>query len=639
MSKKRRKKLEAARTDRASLAVAAARESDPLAPDAVSPTRRNLTLYGISLAVLTILIYLPLRGHPFVSYDDGIYITANPYVQEGLTWKTVTWAFTRFYDANWHPLTWLLHSVNYKLFGMNAGGHHVASLLLHLFNVVLLFMLLARITGAAGRSAFVAALFAVHPLNVESVAWAAELKNVLCTFFFLLALGAYGWYALKPSVKRYVLVAFVFLLGLASKPMVVTLPFVLLLLDFWPLGRILRWTQPSPAFPVQQRSFWALALEKLPLLALSVSSGLITIAAQRSVHASEMVSATFSTRFGNALDSYGLYLWKALWPSGLAPFYPYPSAPFAAWRLALVGLFLIIVSAFVWRARGKEPYLITGWLWYIGTLVPVIGLVQVGGQSWANRYAYIPLVGIFVLIVWQLADFADAWRLSREPRIAFASLVLAGLSILTVRQDTFWESSYQLWTHTLAVTVDNPVAEHNLAMELLATHRWDEATPHLMKASELTPADPVILADLGVVLSAQGRDQEAIKKFETAIQHSSDPQMLSTVHQYLGTEYFKVGADAQAELNYRKALGINPRQSGAMQGLGMVLMNRRLGEMSQSLTAHPTPNGFLRLGLMFQQANRVEEARGAYEKALKLDPSLEEARKALDALSTPPHGR
>jgi protein O-mannosyl-transferase len=586
----------------------------------------------IFLAILTLVVYRPVWQHPFINYDDGAYILFNPHVQQGLTSQTLTWALTTFYEANWHPLTWVVHALNCQLFGLDAGGHHMTSLLLHVLNAVLLFLLLMQATGAMWRSMLAATLFAVHPLNVESVAWAAELKNLLCTFFFLLALGTYGWYARKPAISRYVVLALLFVLGLASKPMVIALPFVLLLLDFWPLRRIVGWTQPSQDFPVAQRSFSSLLLEKAPLVALSIASAVVTLFGQRSVGADNMVRVSLIGRFENALQSYAMYLGKALWPTDLAPFYPYSPVSSPIWPV-IAGLFLLFVSAWVWKARHKSPYLITGWLWYLGTLVPVIGLVQVGGQARADRYAYIPLIGVFVMTVWRLADFADLKMLRLSARLVPAIASLAVFSLLAWHQDSYWNSRYDLWTHTLEVTKNNPVAEHNLAMDLMRSQRWDEAVPHLAKANELNPADTVSLVDLGTVLSSQGRHQDAVKEYEKVLQRSAAPSILLPAYHNLGNEYRILGNYEKSEANYRQALRISPDDVGVLKGLDKTIRERRISELSKALSRRPTANGFLEYGRALREAKRDAEARQAYQKALKLDPKLREARDAVETLS------
>jgi len=595
-------------------------------------------LFCMLLVVFTSVIYGSIGQHPFVNYDDATYL-ANPNIQEGLNWKTVSWACTQFYASNWHPLTWLVHAVDLHFFGYKAGLHHLVGLGFHLLNVCLVFLLLDKATGQRERSLLVAGLFAVHPLNVESVAWAAELKNVLCTFFFLLALGAYGHYARKPSVWRYLLVAAMFLLGLASKPMVITLPFVLLLLDFWPLRRIVNWSSPDSAFPLPQRSPLTLVLEKLPLFAMSAGSGLLTLKAQSSGGSTNVISVSLIYRLENALHSYAVYVWKVFWPSGLAPFYPFHVPPVSAGLLVLSGAFLLAVSYFVWQARREKPYLVTGWLWYLGTLVPVIGLLQVGGQAWADRYAYIPLMGVLLMIVWSLGDFAEQLKLRLPARVALASVFVAVFSILTLRQVGYWKSSYDLWTHTLEVTEGNAIAERNLAMELMRARNWTEAAPHLLRANQFDPTDIVSLVDLGAALAAQGRDQEAVQQYETAVRSSSDPRVLLAAYRNLGFEYQKLGSDDKAEASYREALHINPREMGALEGLGRIIITRKVDEMSRTLAAHPTPSGYFQYGRMLEQSNRLPEAKDAYEKALKLDPKLADARQALNHLSASPGKR
>jgi protein O-mannosyl-transferase len=420
--------------------------------------------------------------------------------------------------------------------------------------VLLLFLLLARATGLRGRSMIVAALFALHPLNVESVAWAAELKNVLCSLFFLLAVCAYGWYVQKPSVSRYTTVAALFLLGLASKPMVITFPFVLLLLDFWPLGRIEGWGSPSALLPAAQKSFAALVLEKLPMLPLCIGSAIVTYLAEHSVNAEKFISVSLPLRVENAIYSYAMYVWNAFWPSGLAVFYPHPSGSLAPWRLEVAAFFLIAVSVLVWRESREHGYLLAGWLWYLGMLVPVIGLVQVGGQARADRYTYLPLIGVFVMAVWGLGDFAQQRKWSPAAQRATALLVLAALVMTARKQISYWENSYELWTRALDVTRDNQIAEHNLANELVRLHRDPEAIPHLQRAVEFNPQDMVSAANLGAALSKTGRHEDAVREYEIVLRRSSDPKILLGVYYNLSIEYHLVGNDTEAAECHRQFL-------------------------------------------------------------------------------------
>src|SRR5579863_7032652 len=489
-----------------------------------SSRKRNLAIC-LLLAVLTFAVYVPAMGHPFIfNYDDDCYVINNSHVQAGLVWGTVTWALTSTECSNWHPLTWLSHALDGQLYGLNPPGHHVTNVLLHVLNVVLLFLLLVYATGAAGRSFLVAALFAVHPFNVESVAWIAERKNVLSTFFFLLTIGAYGWYALKPGLKRYLAVAALFVLALASKAMVVTLPCVLLLLDFWPLRRIQGFSTDDNGLPVPQMRFSWLVLEKLPLLALSAATSAVTVFAQHSGGAMKLV-LPLSVRLENAIYAYAMYVAKAFWPAWLGLFYPHPGANLAMWRLALAALFLCAVSALVWWQRTARPYLITGWLWLLGTLVPVIGLVQVGEQAIADRYAYVPLIGIFVLVVWGAADLADSRQLTFPSRAKIAAVFIAIFALFTIDQLRYWDSAVDIWAHTVEVTKDNYLGEQNLGAALLAADRYKDALPHFIKAEKLRPADPAAHLNLGGDLALTDHPREAIAQYEAAIGLTSDPGM------------------------------------------------------------------------------------------------------------------
>ena len=384
---------------------------------------------------MTIALYSPVFGYWFVILDDQEYVTGNPHVQNGLAWSTIKWAFTSTETAAyWHPLTWLSHALDYQLFALDPAGHHFHNVLIHALNVVLLFLLLGWVTRRVGPSLLVAALFAVHPLNVESVAWVAERKNVLSTLFFLLAIGAYVRYVRKPDWRRYLLVAALFAAGLMAKPMVTTLPFVLLLLDYWPLNRTtldettLDETEGDPAAVngVHKVGLLRLALEKVPLLLLSAASARITLIAQGRV---EFASAElpFGIRGENAVVSYGLYLWKMFWPARLAAFYPHPRNTLPMWQVIVSALILAGVTVLVIVFRRKR-YLAVGWFWYLGTLVPVIGLVQVWKQAMADRFAYIPLIGIFIMIAWGLDDWAEAKRISTAWRVVPALCVLIALA-------------------------------------------------------------------------------------------------------------------------------------------------------------------------------------------------------------------
>ena len=594
-----------------------------------STRKRNFAIC-LLLAVATFALYAPAVGHPFIfNYDDDNYVTNNLHVQAGLVWPTVRWALTST-DTNWHPVTWFSHALDCTLYGLDPHGHHFTNVLLHVLNVMMLFLLLAYATRAPGRSFLVVALFAVHPMNVESVAWIAERKNVLSTFFFLLTLGAYGWYALKPDIKRYLAVTALFVLGLASKPMVVTLPCVLLLLDFWPLQRIAGWEQSSAeiALPVRQAPLSRLILEKLPLLALSAAASAVTIFAQRSGGAMHLV-LPLGVRLENAVYAYALYVWKAFWPAWLAVFYPHPGSTLTVWQLGLAALFLLFVSTLVWWQRATRPYLITGWLWFLGTLVPVIGLVQVGEQAIADRYAYIPLIGIFLMVVWGAADLADMRQISFRTRAKTAAVVLGIFVLFTSDQLRYWRSAVDLWAHSVEVTKDNFLGEQNLGAALLAADRYQEALPHFQRAVQLRPHDPGGHMNLAGDLVLSDRPRDAIAEYETAIPLVSGSNMRVAAYATLGRLYSQVGDYAKARASYQAALQIDPQRSDAKEGLAKVEVSDAMRNLAES----PSGETYFRLGQALQQEGHTTEAESIYKEAIRLDPKLAEARKALDGLN------
>lgn len=594
--------------------------------------------FCLILAVGTWAIYSPVAHHPFIDFDDQYYVTQNRHIRDGLNWQTFLWSFNAGYAQNWHPLTWLSHALDCQLYGLNPAGHHLTNVFFHALNVVILFLLLLRATGAMWRSLLVAALFAFHPLNVESVAWVAERKNVLSMLFFLLALGAYGWYARSPKFSRYFVLVVLFALGLAAKPMVITLPFVLLLLDFWPLERIKEWPtrlvpnrkergmtgasrrNAEPKLMFAQASMVRLIQEKLPLLALCVGSAVLTVIAQRTVSMRSLERFPMDVRLETATYAYAMYVWKTFVPLRLAAFYPYSRQGFAMWKIGLAGLFLTVTSLLVWRQRFARRYLITGWLWYLGTLVPVIGLVQVGDQSMADRYAYIPVLGIFVIVVWGAADWADRVSISLQFRSAVAMIVLAVLSFVTWRQIGYWRSEYDLWSHDLEVTPDNSLAISNLGDAYTKMGRDDEALPLLEKSAQLLSWDPVRHANLAVGLVNVDRLQDAIPEYEKAISLTSAPDMQSHLYDSLAAVYDALEDYPKVRESYEQALRVNP-QSGASM----------IQWLTQSVAAQPSAPRYVQLGILLQESGKQSEARAAYEQALKLDPELTAARDYLQA--------
>ena len=597
------------------------------------------------LAAITLAIYNPVTHHPFVNYDDDRYVTENPHVRQGLTVETFTWALTSTEQANWHPLTWMSHALDCSLFRLNPAGHHFTSVLLHAVNVVLLYLLLMWATGRFGPSLFVAMLFALHPINVESVAWVAERKNVLCTTFFFLTLWAYGWYARKPDWKRYLAVAGLFAAGLASKPMVITLPLVLLVLDYWPLNRVMGVGSSemdhsrNSALSLPQFSWPRLILEKLPLLLLSFASAVITMLAQQAGGAMRSTTQfSFGVRVANAIYAYAMYLWKMVWPAHLAPLYPHPGDALASWRIIVAALILIAITALVWRFRVRR-YLLTGWLWFLGTLVPVIGLVQVGDAAMADRYAYIPLIGVFVMLSFGLADLAAQKKLGVAPALAGVVLLVV-LAMTTLRQIGYWQSNVDLWTHALAVTQNNFIAEDNLGGALILEGREEEAHPHFEAAARINPRDPMSRSNLGTYFQTHGQLREAVTQYEAAVSLTSDPGLLAQTYANLGAAERALGEDDEARKNFDEALRLNPNQFNAW--LGMALLARKQGkldeaisDLSRSIELRPTAEAYLELGRTFAQSGRIPEARDAYRQALQIDPGFTPAQQAADTLPRP----
>jgi hypothetical protein len=604
---------------------------------------RTILIASLLLAVVTIAVYSSARFNSFLTFDDDIYVTNNLHVRAGLTRNTLSWAFTSTEAENWHPLTWISHALDCQLFDLNPAGHHLMSVLLHVFNCLLLFLLFTWLTGAVWRSLLVAALFALHPINVESVAWVAERKNVLSTLFFLLALGAYGWYARLPNVRRYLVVAALFVAGLATKPMVITLPFLFLLLDFWPLRRVQGWGPPVLPLPpgkrrknvaepltanavsprVPQYPFWRLVLEKLPLLPFCGASAVITVMAQRANGIASFQRFPVEARLENAIYSYAMYVWKTFWPTRLAAYYPHPGDTLSSWRIGLATLFLVGVSLLVWKWRSSHSYLVSGWLWYLITLVPVIGVVQVGNQAMADRYAYIPLIGIFVILVWGAADIADGVHLGVPWRVTAVAIILASLSFLTWRQIRYWRSDYDLWSHTVQVTGDNLIAEEFLSTALVVQGRDEEALPGLEKAAEFSPDDPMRHVHLAGTLANVGRFQDAIGEYEKAIQTVSgirvhpkwkDKAMQSIrVHAYesMAIAYGELGDFSMVRESYRQALKMDPQHTSDM-----------IKHTTDYAEDSPSGARYFTLAVLLQEAGRTSEAHSAYVQAVELDPSL-----------------
>ena len=596
----------------------------------------DLRMAGLCLllAMSTVAIYLPVSRFGFVNYDDGDYVFVNPHVKSGLTWQNVRWSLTGFASGNWHPITWLSHQTDCQLFGLQGGKHHLTSLLLHVCNVVLLFLLLCKGTGARAPSFFVAGLFALHPFNVESVAWVAERKNLLCTFFFLLGLGAYGWYCQRPGWRRYSALAAFFVLGLASKPMVITFPFVLLLTDYWPLRRIVEWTTPSPQFVIARAPIWDLVFEKLPLLGLSAASAVVTVVAQRSAHAVQPLSSfPLSGRIGTIIWAYGQYLWKAFVPQKFAPFYP--GKPLSLAEVAVAAVALLAIGYVVFKTGKTKPYVPVGFLWFLGTLVPVIGLVQVGVQSMADRYTYIPLLGIFVAVVWSLFEISENRGWNHRALAAIGVIILGALGLSTLRQVGYWKDSTVLWTHALQITESNYVAEENIAVALANDGHDEAALPHFENVLAIRPDDSTALLNVGMALQKNGQYRGAIELFNRLIMTATDPAEQPRVvaaYRGLGITYTALSDRVKARENFVQAVRLGGEETTDLVNLSIFEADENANKLSKELAVHPSAEGYLQLGELLKLTRRLPDARSAYQKALHLDPHLAAAKQALREL-------
>lgn len=583
------------------------------------------------LVVGTLAVYNGVTKNRFINYDDDVYVTANRHVQSGLHWTTLQWAFTTFDAANWHPVTWISHALDYQLFKLNPAGHHYTNVLLHAVNVILLFLLFLRATARVWPSLAVAAIFAVHPLNVESVAWAAERKNVLSMLFMLLALMAYERYVRKPGFRRYLAVFFLFAFGLMAKPQVITFPFLLLLWDYWPLARfnfaLNGADAPGP-------SFASLVFEKVPLFALSLASAMVTMAAQRAGGAvRSAIEYPFLVRIENAVGAYFDYFARLLWPLRLAPMYPHPGTSLRAWQIGVAAAFLITVTALVFRYR-KKRYLAVGWLWYLGALVPMIGLVQVGLQATADRYTYVPMIGLLIMVCWTLDDWA---RDRVERRIGLAAgiaCVLLALSILTVRQVTFWRNSETLWTHAVEVTQGNYIAHVNLGETFINQERTEEAAAHFRAAVQIRPNDPAAHLNLGTCERRRKHFPQALQEDMAVLQLTSDQSLRAYALVNMGTDYRRLLDYQQAKAAYEAALRIHPEAARAFVGLGLLAQksgeyNEAVRNFGRAAELEPSDVAYLLLAGALHQNGQARDAQAAFESAQRVSPDFERAQKAV----------
>jgi Tfp pilus assembly protein PilF len=487
---------------------------------AMTNRKKRLLLISAGLVIATIIAYEPVRHNGFVGYDDDGYITNNPDVLRGLTQQSVIWAFTNFNTANWHPLTWVSHIVDCQLFGLNPAGHHFVSVLFHILNTLLLFWILTSLTGSMWASGFVAGIFALHPLQVESVAWAAERKNVLSGFFWFLTMAVYIWYTKRPGIWRYTAVFAIYGLSIMTKPMVVTLPFVLLLLDYWPLERF---TAEHAETTEKKNIIKKLIIEKIPLFALSAISSVITVIAQRAGGAiSSLTKTPLDLRIINVFVSYIRYIHKLIWPSGLAVFYPYYQRNFGNATVIFSIVVFVIITIFCLYLGRKKKYTAMGWLWFVGTLVPMIGLVQVGAQAMANRYMYISMIGLLIIIAWSVKELIANYPGLKYAAAVSAAAVLSVAVILTRTQVKHWENNLTLFGYALEVTDRNFLAESCYGMALVEKQQPREAVPHLKKAIKISPGFSDAYSNLGTAYILLGRNKEAVKYLQKAIELKSD---------------------------------------------------------------------------------------------------------------------
>jgi len=588
------------------------------------------------LVCLTFAVYLSAFRNGFVDLDDPAYVTDNAHVRSGFSWENVRWAFRSFEAANWHPVTWLSHMADCQIFGLNAAGHHFTNVLLQALNATLLFWLLYRATNFRWRSFLVAALFAVHPLNVQTVAWVAERKSLLCMLFSLVTVACYGQYARAPGVRRYLAVAGCFTLALLSKPMAVTLPIILLLLDYWPLQRL-----PSPGEPAGERfskRFGALLLEKVPLLAMSGVSSWITVAAQREGHAlSTMVTVPLQQRLENAVWSYARYVGKMFWPSRLAYIYPHPGNSLRVWQITAAGLLLIAVTILVWRFRERR-HLVFGWGLFLIGLLPVIGIVQVGLQAMADRYAYLPLIGLFVMLVWEASAAASRWHVPNIVQTGATAGVVTALAVAAFINVGYWRNDLTLFRHAHEATSPPYFQiEINLGAALTDQGQREDALRAFRTAERLGPDLFTPHFNIGYLLAQAGDNNGAVPELREAVRCSINAKEKARALNNLAALYLEMGNNEQATDAFSEFIQLQPNLLAGWAGRGQALFNlARYQEASQdfaqAVRIRPAPELILMSGKALEEAGKLNEAADAYREAVRANPDLAEARERLELL-------
>ena len=625
------------------------------------------------LAASVLIVYWPVHNYDFVRYDDNKYVTGNRNVQSGITMQSVRWAFTSGHASNWHPVTWLSHMLDCRMFGLDAGKQHTVNLLFHIVNTLLLFVVFARMTKMLWASAFVAAVFGLHPLHVESVAWIAERKDVLSTFFWMLTMLAYALYVEKPAISRYIVTLLLFAIGLMAKPMLVTLPFVLLLLDYWPLERMNIRVSAKKEENSQQNNIGKplsyLVLEKIPFFVLAILSSIVTFIVQRRTGAVQSVDVIdIKSRIGNAIVSYITYIYKTFWPSKLAVLYPHPGSSLLLSRIVTCAMLLVMITTAVILLSRRRKYLVTGWLWYIGTLIPVIGIVQVGVQAMADRYTYIPMTGLLIVIAWGVSDILDSWKYRKKVLITSSAAVLIALSMKSAIQLEYWQDSETLFKHTLDVTSNNYVMHNNYAAFLDEQGKIEQAIEHFTKSLEIKPNAAEVHNNLANALNSIGKTEQAIEHYQKSL--SLKPGS-SDAHYNLALALSKQNRLDEAITEYYKAIKLDPTNADALSNLGYelaekgkyteavelykkalaldpdnVIFHGRFGLALAGLQQNDeaikefqfvlraTPDDaemWCNIGILLERQNKTDEAVKHYLKALEIEPQNEKAASLLKA--------
>jgi len=619
------------------------------------------------LVTACIAIYGQGIAHDFVTWDDGLYVTNNPHVQNGLTGPGLIWAFTTTKASNWHPLTWLSHMLDCQIYGLHPGGHHLTNLLFHATNTILLFLILAQMTNRPWPSLATAALFAVHPLHVESVAWVSERKDLLSTFCCLLAIGAYTQYVKKPTIVRYTALTILYALALMAKPMAVTFPFVLLLLDYWPLRRM----TTSGTLPITRLG--RLVAEKTPLFIVSFAICIVTYAVQK--HSGSIITGEtipLRARLSNAPIAYIFYLAKMFFPKNLAVYYPHPLEVRPLGQVIGALALLFLVTALVLYTRKKQPYLLIGWLWYLGALIPVIQIIQVGRAAYADRYTYIPLIGIFIMISFLMADLAKTNTKRRKTIITAAACALLALTTAAAIQTHYWRDSLTLFTHAIKVAPQDPVAHTNLGLALANTGHTQEAIEHYNTALQIEPAYTIARNNLGILLENQGRYNEALEAYRETLRY--DPHYLDA-HNNLGAALLSRGHIEEAYQHFTQALQtepeniqvqnnlaklyflqgkyeetiriclsileLTPRNPDLHIDLGAALANtgqldQAIAHLTQATQLDPTETkAYFNLGRIFLHQKKYNQAATQFEKVLQLNPQYPQAKENLQRARSP----